>query len=273
MILNESSATPQFPDDDLIPIRYLNDLFFCERRAALHLNEQLWQHNQFTVEGVYSHQRVDRPHKEARPGCVTAFSLWLVSRRLGLIGKADVVEFLPAATDVAPSCEGATEPPERSAASHAQSTSFDHRAATTFIGPVAIASPRVRTPFPIDYKRGRKRRWDRDDVQLCAQALCLEEMLGVPVPRGAIFHVKTRQRREVDFDESLRLKTEQAVTRLRELVSGRVTPTAKYEKKCDGCSLKDWCLPKMLRPRATAARYLQQVIADSDNAGPPDVEA
>lgn len=245
----------EFTDDDLIPIRYLNDLFFCDRRAALHLNEQLWKHNQFTVEGIHSHQRVDRPHKESRPDVITTFSLWLVSRRLGLIGKADVVEFLPnadgGATDV-----DVSEPRQPDVAKLSFAEKWQGR-----------------TPFPIDYKRGRRRRWDRDDVQLCAQALCLEEMLDVRVPRGAIFHVHSRQRREVDFDNALRAKTETAVSRLRDLVDSQTTPLAKYEKKCDGCSLKDLCMPKSLRPRATAARYLQQVIADSENAGPPDVEA
>ncbi|MEX1028101.1 MAG: CRISPR-associated protein Cas4 [Candidatus Paceibacterota bacterium] len=242
------TQTEPYSDDDLIPIRYLNDLFFCERRAALHLNEQLWKHNQFTVEGIHSHQRVDRPHKETRPDCTTAFSLWLVSRRLGLVGKADVVEFHPLAEDHAASDDGAAEP----LGQYVPRQSLGTRS-------------RGLVPFPIDYKRGRKRRWDRDDVQLCAQALCLEEMLAVTVPRGAIFHVKSRQRRDVSFDATLRTKTEQAIARLRELVTSQVTPLAKYEKKCDGCSLKDLCMPKSLRPRATAARYLLQVIAQPDD--------
>jgi len=246
------SAREQYTDDELIPIRYLNDLFFCERRAALHLNEQLWKHNQFTVEGIHSHQRVDRPHHETRPDCTTAFSLWLVSRRLGLVGKADVVEFHPFSDD--------------GPAVDAETLRLGEAAQTQVQG-VPTQSPRtnIGVPFPIDYKRGRKRRWDRDDVQLCAQALCLEEMLGVAVPGGAIFHIRSRQRREVAFDESLRAKTEAAVARLRELVTSQVTPTAKYEKKCDGCSLKDLCLPKSLRPRATAARYLLQLIAQTDD--------
>jgi CRISPR-associated exonuclease Cas4 len=238
--------TERYTDDDLIPIRYLNDLFFCERRAALHLNEQLWKHNQFTVEGIQSHQRVDRPHKETRPDCTTAFSLWLVSRRLGLIGKADVVEFHPSDAEDAEKDEEAAEPLGQCVPRQSRGT-------------------RLGVPFPIDYKRGRKRKWDRDDVQLCAQAFCLEEMLGVAVPAGAIFHVRSRQRREVAFDNSLRAKTEEAVVRLRELITSQVTPTAKYEKKCDGCSLKDLCMPKSLRPRATAARYLLQVIAQTDD--------
>jgi CRISPR-associated exonuclease Cas4 len=249
-----SSATPPFPDDELIPIRYLNDLFFCERRAALHLNEQLWKHNQFTVEGIHSHQRIDRPHKETRPQCITAFSVWLVSRRLGLIGKADVVEFHPPPAEVLASNAAAMVPPA--------TTSYDGGLTTSVPGSI-----RGLVPFPIDYKRGRKRRWDRDDVQLCAQALCLEEMLGVAVPRGAIYHVRSRQRREVAFDHALRGITEVAVARLRALVDNQITPTAKYEKKCDGCSLKDLCLPKSLRPRATAARYLLDVIADSESGG------
>ena len=254
-----------FAEDDLLAIRYLNDLLFCERRAALHVNEQLWQHNQYTVEGIHSHQRVDQPRKSKSSEGVTATSVWLVSRRLGLIGKADTIEFhrpeaqtaLPA--DATPTSDTQCEP------------------TTVPAGSRSLGSETIRglVPFPIEFKRGRRKRWDNDDVQLCAQALCLEEMLGVAVPRGAIFHVKSRQRREVLFDAELRRKTEAAVRRLREIVTQGITPLAKYAKKCDGCSLNELCLPKALRPRATASRYLAQLIAPLDDVenlsnGPAD---
>jgi CRISPR-associated exonuclease Cas4 len=87
-------------------------------------------------------------------------------------------------------------------------------------------------------------------------------MLGVTVPRGAIFHIKSQRREEVDFDDGLRTKTENAAGRLRELLDSRETPSAKYRAKCKGCSLFEWCMPKALRPRATAKRYIESILTD-----------
>jgi len=103
----------------------------------------------------------------------------------------------------------------------------------------------IEIPYPVDYKRGRKRRWMNDDVQLCAQALCLEEMLDVNVPRGAIFHVKSRRRREVQFSRDLRQQTEETARRLHELLQSRQTPLARLSPRCHGCSLREACLPEV----------------------------
>lgn len=247
------TVSSYFTDDELLSIRYLNDLLFCERRAALHINEQLWVHNRYTVEGTHAHQRVDRSRDSKTADGRTAHSLWLVSRRLGLIGKADTVEFLALENLAAPPQDDAPESQDETRCTSEPKPSAD--------------SIRGLVPYPVEFKRGRRRQWDRDDVQLCAQALCLEEMLGVAVPRGAIFHVKSKRRREVVFDDTLRELTEQTVHRLRELVALGRTPSAKYQKKCDDCSLNELCLPRALRPRATAARYLQQLTEI-----PPDAD-
>lgn len=271
-----------YEDDDLLPIRYLNDIIFCERRAALHLNEQVWVHNQYTVEGIHSHQRVDRARESKRAGSPIAFTVWLVSRRLGLVGVSDVVEFhTPEGPTVSASRSPQTSPELREASGgsvlprpvvgvEASACPPQPEGCTPADTPnrprdilTSNASESIRglIPYPVEFKRGRRRRWDRDDVQLCAQAVCLEEMLGVTVPRGAIFHVKSRQRREVVFDSELRQKTENTVGRLRDLADSGVTPLPTYEKKCDSCSLKEICLPKAIRPRATAGQYLARVIA------------
>jgi CRISPR-associated exonuclease Cas4 len=106
-------------------------------------------------------------------------------------------------------------------------------------------------PFPIEYKRGRRRRWDNDEVQLCAQALCLEEMLGVDVPAGAIFHVRSKRRRDVVFDAALRSTTSHAVERLHQLLAAGVTPAPVLHPKCKQCSVQHLCLPELLaRPDA-----------------------
>lgn len=101
-------------------------------------------------------------------------------------------------------------------------------------------------PFPVEYKRGRRRQWDNDDVQLCAQAICLEEILAINVTAGAIFHVKTRRRREVYFTQALRDKTRRAAVRLHELLSQNSAPLPFLHQKCKGCSVRDVCMPGLI---------------------------
>ena len=118
------------------------------------------------------------------------------------------------------------------------------------------ASPRC---FPVEYKRGKPKPHDADRVQLCAQAMCLEEMLGRPVAGGALFYGKTRRRVGVDFDAGLRATTESTIGRLRDMIDSRVTPPAVYEKaKCERCSLVNLCLPGTSVRRSGAAAYLER---------------
>lgn len=123
-------------------------------------------------------------------------------------------------------------------------------------------------PFPIETKRGRRRRWDNDDVQLCAQALCLEEMLGRSVPRGAVFHLGSRHRRDVEFDEPLRRRTEEAVTRLHELLDTGSVPPPQWKARCRGCSLIDVCQPRVRNSPGRVAEYLKDLYTVS-----PEVDA
>jgi CRISPR-associated exonuclease Cas4 len=117
-------------------------------------------------------------------------------------------------------------------------------------------------PKPIEYKHGRPKKYSADTVQLCAQALCLEEMLGQHVPEGAVFYGKTRRRLVVVFDTKLRAATEAAARRLHTLIRSGVTPKAQREPKCDRCSLQSLCMPDVLGPRATASRYFQATVAE-----------
>ena len=228
--MKQEPSGPKFSEDDLLPIRALADLVFCERRAALHHIEAIWQDNVFTVEGTYMHQRVHSEEPvESRGEVRTARGLRLRSLRLGLTGVADVVEFhrLP-------------EP--------AQS---------------GVALPGVRglwRPFPVEYKRGRSRREEGYEVQLCAQALCLEEMLGAAIPAGAVFYGQPRRRLEVVFSDELRRETETAAARLHELTRAGRTPVARYEKKCESCSLLSQCMPKTTGAGKSVERYLATAI-------------
>jgi CRISPR-associated exonuclease Cas4 len=116
--------------------------------------------------------------------------------------------------------------------------------------------------FPIEYKRGRPKSHDADRVQLCAQALCLEEMLSASISAGAIFYGRTRRRLEVAFDPSLRQLTLQTIDALHELIATQQSPPARYEKtKCDRCSLRHLCLPNVLEGSESAMRYLSRSMA------------
>ena len=225
-----------FAEDDLLPVSALQHLLFCERQCALIHVERLWAENRLTVEGRHLHERPDKGRGESRGGVRVARGLMLRSLELGLYGKADVVEFRPAPAPLSPQ------------SSH--------------------LSPAAAVPYPVEYKRGRPKRDGSDAVQLCAQGLCLEEMLGVALPAGALFYGRTRRRVEVAFDPPLRDLTLKTITRLHEMVAAGRTPVAVREKKCERCSLLHLCLPQARPGTGSASRYLGRALA-AVLAGPP----
>jgi len=127
-----------------------------------------------------------------------------------------------------------------------------------------------RSCFPVEYKRGRPKSHDADRVQLCAQALCLEEMLRIPVPAGALFYGKTRRRSDVRFDAPLRAITEETIARLHDLITSRQTPPAVYDRaRCDRCSLINLCMPRKITRPTSAGEYLDLSLVDSVAHGAP----
>lgn len=212
-----------FTEDDLLPLSALQHILFCERQCALIHVEQCWAENLYTAEGRIMHERVDSGRRETRKDVRVAASLSLRSLRLGLVGKADVVEF--------------------------------HREA-------GQGGKDIWRPFPVEYKRGRRKKDDWDLVQLCAQALCLEEMLGIEVYEGALFYGKTRRRQNVVFDDALRGKTEQTADRLHALIQQQRTPPPVYTKACDNCSFVSLCLPNALEKKPSVHDYLKEVISN-----------
>jgi CRISPR-associated exonuclease Cas4 len=249
-----------FPDDQLLPISALQHLLYCPRQCALIHVERLWAENRFTVEGRHLHGRADAGKRENRGGLRTTRALPLWSYQLGLIGKADVVEFR------GPEPVGGTRPepargePVESVEGQAASSSLSSQNSALSTG--------TGVPYPVEYKRGKPKPHEADRVQLCAQALCLEEMFGVAVPAGALFYGKTRRRCDVSFDATLRALTRDTITRAHELLESGVTPPAVYEKKkCESCSLIDLCLPRA--PAGRAKRYFDRALADAvSSAGP-----
>jgi CRISPR-associated exonuclease Cas4 len=122
----------------------------------------------------------------------------------------------------------------------------------------------VWQPFPVEYKRGKPKLDHCDAIQLCAQAMCLEEMLSIPVPRGALFYGRTRRRFEVSFDETLRRETEETALKTRELITSGITPPPTYAKRCETCSLINACLPKKMEKRSSVKRYLLRMTETGD---------
>jgi CRISPR-associated exonuclease Cas4 len=116
-------------------------------------------------------------------------------------------------------------------------------------------------PFPVEYKRGRPKPGRWDEVQLCAQALCLEEMLACQIPSGAIFYGQPRRRMDVSFDLDLRQETERLAARLHQLQRAGMTPPPVYAKRCQSCSLESVCLPQMAERKRGAASYVSRSIA------------
>jgi len=224
-----------FTEDELLPISALQHLVFCERQCALIHLEQVWQENRLTVEGRLMHERVDTRLPESRGRVRIAFGLSLQSLRLGLTGRADVVEF--------------------------------HEAEGEDIVRHGIEQPVSRAcPFPVEYKRGKPKSDRCDEVQLCAQALCIEEMLGVSVPRGALFYRTIRRRREICFDNALRSETEDAARKLHELIDGQATPMARQGPHCRSCSLRQTCLPVLPTLKRSATRYLEEAIESAERS-------
>ena len=229
-----------FSESDLLPLSALQHLLFCERQCALIHIEQQWSENRRTAEGRQMHERVHEQGGESRGDVRTARGLLLRSLRLGLIGKADVVEF----HRVEP-CEGHAPPSQGAPGVQAPS----------------CARAGLWQPFPVEYKRGEPKSGRCDEVQLCAQALCLEEMRNIPVPAGALFYGATRRRLEVVFNPELRQLTEETAARLHRLFDSGVTPPPDPLPRCKSCSLVQLCLPKASACRS-AARYLQRTIGE-----------
>ncbi len=217
-----------YEEEELLPLSGLQHLVFCERQCAIIHLEGSWEDNRLTAEGTIFHERVHASGDESRGNVRIARGLRLRSLHLGVAGIADVVEF--------------------------------HRLEGGSNGVKLRGVEGIWRPFPVEYKRGKAKPDSSDEVQLCAQTMCLEEMLKTVVPEGAVYYGRTHRRLRVDIDHELRMETEGAAKRFRDLLTSRVTPPAKPGKKCRSCSLGDLCLPPTKTRRRSARRYLEKTI-------------
>lgn len=209
-----------YSEDDLLQLSALQHFVFCPRQCALIHIEQAWAENLFTAEGRIMHEDVHGEGAQRRKGVKIERGIPLRSLRLGLSGKADVVEF--------------------------------HK----------MPDSKRFIPFPVEYKRGRPKADNCDKVQLCAQAMCLEEMLDIAIPRGALFYGRIRHRLDVEFDQALRRETQDTAMRLHQFITEGKTPASEAGKKCRFCSLIEVCMPKLTQRRASVSRYLEEAIKE-----------
>ena len=186
---------------DPVPISALEHYAYCPRQCALIHVEQVWSENLYTMRGRDVHERVDEISGHDVGGVRFERALPIWSARLGLTGKADLVEF------------------------HGD------------------------IPYPVEYKSGSHRKGTPETIQLCAQAICLEEMFGVPVTKGAIYWHGSRERREVDVTADMSARVEALVVAVREMLEQRVVPPPVNDKRCEHCSLRESCMPAVIAER------------------------
>ncbi len=207
-----------YNEDDLAMISALQHLLFCPRQCALIHIEQQWKENRLTAEGRILHERVHSAGSESRSKVRIEFDVPIRSLRLGLIGRADIVEF------------------------HLQDGG-------------------IWQPYPVEYKRGRPKKDNSDRVQICAQALCLEEMLKCSVPEGALYYGQKKRRQVISFDANLRQVTAETAYKLHALLDSNATPPPEYTERCESCSFISQCLPRISGKKKVSS-YMKRMVLE-----------
>ncbi len=225
---------PEYTSDELLPLSGIQHFVFCRRQWALIHVEHQWQENVLTVEGKLLHKRVDDPFfNETRKGVITTRAVPVASYRLGLSGICDVVEFtLLEAQDKG----DGVKLPGREGLYH---------------------------PAPVEYKRGKEKHDACDEAQLCAQALCLEEMLSVRIPTGYLYYGETRRRVDVPLNAELRELVRKMAEEMHGYFQRGYTPRVKPSKACRSCSLADVCLPSLQEKVMPASQYIQERLKNA----------
>lgn len=197
-----------------IAVSALNQYDYCPRRCALIFMDHEFEDNIHTQRGTAEHDRADQTfHVCDAENVRIEYALPVWSRRLGLSGRCDVVEFHP---------DG--------------------------------------TVYPVEYKHGKKQKWLNDDLQLAAQALCLEEMLNISIERGAIFHKGSMHRREVEFTQELRQQVDDTVAAIHALLGSGHLPPPINNQRCPECSLKNICLPAVVADKARSRKAARELF-------------
>ena len=199
-------------EHEYLPLSLLSQTDYCLRRAALILNERIWVENADTAKGRAEHGRVHSQRVERRGNSLKLYEYTVFSDLMGIIGKCDCIE----------------------AQRNEQGCQIK---AADF--PVSL--------YPIEYKHGSVRKESSYMVQLCAQAMCLEEMLCTEIKTGYLYYGTTKRREEVEITLELREKVREMCAQMHELFERQYTPKVKRTKSCNACSLKNICLPKLMK--------------------------
>ncbi|MGN1347286.1 MAG: CRISPR-associated protein Cas4 [Eubacteriales bacterium] len=216
-------------DDDLLLLSGLQHFAFCRRQWALIHVENQWAENLHTVEGNLMHEKAhDSTLRESRGDLYILRGISIRSAALGISGQCDVLEY--------------------------------HR------GTAGIPLPGKEglwQPYPVEYKKGAPKENIADRLQLCAQAMCLEEMLCCDIPEGALFYGETRRREIVEFSEDIRGTVRSYLLEMHDYAKRGYTPRVKPTKSCSACSLRELCLPKLLR-QTSVKRYIAEALEEKE---------
>lgn len=218
-------------DEELLPISWLSQYGYCPRRCGLLVLEQVWQENELTAAGTAQHNRVHTARAECRGSLLTLYEFSVFSRLLGLTGLCDCVE--------------------------------------ARASPDGVCLPYGKDRYllyPIEYKHGTVRQEEEYHIQLCAQALCLEEQFDTEIPKGAIFYIGAHRRDEVLFSPCLRNKTKETLKELKAMIEKQRVPDPSYGPKCKKCSLAEYCQPKLRRSAQSYCRGLWDVVLEGKEA-------
>lgn len=217
-----------YAEDDYLQLSGLQHFKFCRRQWALIHIENQWAENLRTVEGELMHAKAhDSGQREHRGDTIVTRDMRIFSPSLGISGACDVVEF--------------------------------HRCADGISLPGEDGLWEV---YPVEYKHGSPRADTANDLQLCAQAMCLEEMLCCNIPEGALYFGETRHRQKVQFTDALRQEVRDCLAEMHQYFSRGYTPKVKPTKSCNACSLKEICTPKLLRSK-TVSDYIAGHLEDT----------
>lgn len=218
----------EYKEEDFLQLSGLQHFKFCRRRWALIHIENQWEENYRTIDGAILHQNAhDTEFLESRGDRFITRGVSIYSAELGVSGQCDVLEY--------------------------------HRGNTGI--PIA-GKDGLWQPFPVEYKRGKPREDTGDALQLCGQAMCLETMLCCDIPEGALYYGEIRRRERVAFTPELRTQVRQMLEQMHDLYQRGYTPKFKPTKSCNACSMKELCLPKLMKNRSVSA-YLKAAMEEA----------
>ena len=221
-------SSMDYKEEDFLQLSGLQHFRFCRRRWALIHIENQWEENYRTIDGAILHQNAhDTEFLESRGDRFITRGVSIYSAELGVSGQCDVLEY--------------------------------HRGNTGI--PIA-GKDGLWQPFPVEYKRGKPREDTGDALQLCGQAMCLETMLCCDIPEGALYYGEIRRRERVAFTPELRTQVRQMLEQMHDLYQRGYTPKVKPTKSCNACSMKELCLPKLMKNRSVSA-YLKSAMEEA----------